>query len=43
MNDRVMLDPPRAPDGYAQGSIWCVILGLGLLVAVAVSIAAGVG
>jgi len=40
MNDRILSDPPRARDGYAQGSIWCVLLGLALLVAVAVGIAA---
>lgn len=43
MNDRVMLDPPpRAADGYAQGSAWCVVLGVAILVAVAVGIMAGV-
>ncbi len=43
MNDRIMLDPPpRAADGYAQGSAWCVVLGAGMLVAAIIGIMAGV-
>ena len=45
MNDRILADPPSAdprPDGYAQGCIVCVALGVGLLLAVAGAIMAGV-
>ena len=42
MNDRILENPPGAADGYAQGSAWCVVLGVAILVAVAVGIVAGV-
>ena len=41
--NRITDDPPRAADGYAQGSAWCVVLGVAILVAVAIGIVAGVG
>ena len=43
---RIMADPPplaRRPDGYAQGCIWCVALGLGLLVVVMAALLMGWG
>ncbi len=42
MNDRILSDPPRSPDGYAQGCAWCVVLGAGMLVAAIIGIMAGV-
>ncbi len=41
MNDRILENPPRAADGYAQGCAWCVIVGWLVLVGIAVLRAAG--